>query len=45
MSRTGGTADDNGAGPRTSGNPTNYEAELSAIFEKIINNPQVRLVQ
>ena len=45
MSRTGGTADDNGAGPRTSGNPTNYEAELSAIFKQIINNPQVRLVQ
>jgi Flp pilus assembly protein TadG len=45
MSRTGGTADDDGAGPRTSGNPTNYEAELSAIFKQIINNPQVRLVQ
>jgi hypothetical protein len=45
MSRTGGSADDNGEGPRTSGNPVNYEAELSAIFKQIINNPQVRLVQ
>jgi hypothetical protein len=45
MSRTGGTADDNGQGPRTSGNPVNYEAELTAIFKAIIDNPQVRLVQ
>ena len=45
MSRTGGTADDDGYGPRTSGNPMTYEAELSAIFRQIINNPQVRLVQ
>jgi len=45
MSRTGGTANDDGEGPRTSGNPVNYEAELSAIFKQIINNPQVRLVQ
>ncbi len=45
MSRAGGTADDNGQGPRTSENPLSYEVELAAIFKKIINNPQVRLVQ
>ena len=45
LARLGNTADPDGTSPRTSGNPVNYEAELSAIFEEIINNPQVRLVQ
>jgi hypothetical protein len=45
LARLGNTADPDGNSPRTSGNPVNYEAELSTIFAEIIDNPQVRLVQ
>ena len=45
LARMGGTADDNGAAPRTSGNPAAIEAELSDIFTQIITSPAVRLVQ
>jgi uncharacterized protein YegL len=45
MARMGGTANDNGESMRTSGDPSEYEAEVSAIFKTIINNPQVRMVQ
>jgi len=45
MARMGDTADDDGQAPRTSGDPSAYEAELTAIFQDIISNPKVRLVQ
>ena len=45
LARMGGTADDNGQGPRGSGNPAEYEQRLTDIFKDIITNPQVRLVQ
>ncbi len=45
LSRTGGTADDGGSSPRGSGNPAQYEQRLTEIFEEIITNPKVRLVQ
>lgn len=45
MSRVGGSADENGQGPRGSGNPAEYEKRLADIFKKIITNPEVRLVQ
>ena len=45
MGRMGGTADDNGQSPRGSGNPAEYEQRLTEIFEEIITNPKVRLVQ
>ena len=45
MARMGKTADPNGQGPRGSGNPADYEARLTQIFEKIISNPRLRLVQ
>ncbi|MCC6127066.1 MAG: VWA domain-containing protein [Pirellulales bacterium] len=45
MARMGMTADQNGQGPRGSGNPGEYEARLTEIFESIINNPRLRLVQ
>jgi hypothetical protein len=45
MSRTGGTANDSGQGPRTGTNPVAYESQLSTIFKNIITNPQVRLVK
>jgi hypothetical protein len=45
LSRMGGTADDNGKSPRGSGNPAEYEQRLTDIFEDIISNPKVRLVQ
>jgi hypothetical protein len=45
MARMGGTGDDDGASPRGSGNPAEYEERLTQIFEDIITNPQVRLVQ
>jgi hypothetical protein len=41
----GGTDDENGQAPRTSGNPVGYETELTEIFEEIIDNPAVKLVQ
>jgi hypothetical protein len=45
MARMGQTADPNGQGPRGSGNPADYEARLTQIFQKIITNPRLRLVQ
>ncbi len=45
MARMGGTSNDDGQSPRGSGNPAEYERRLTEIFEKIITNPQVRLVQ
>ena len=45
MARLGGTANDAGQSPRGSGNPAEYEQRLTEIFEKIITNPRVRLVQ
>jgi hypothetical protein len=45
MARMGGTANDDGESPRGSGNPAEYEQRLTNIFEDIITNPKVRLVQ
>jgi len=45
LARMGATANDDGESPRGSGNPAEYEQRLSSIFEEIITNPQVRLVQ
>jgi hypothetical protein len=45
LARTGATADEGGESPRGSGNPAEYERRLTDIFEEIITNPQVRLVQ
>jgi Flp pilus assembly protein TadG len=45
MARVGNTADSNGHAPVTSGDPTSYETEMTALLDQIINNPQVHLVQ
>ena len=45
MARVGNTADNNGHAPATSGDPTSYESEMTALLDKIIDNPQVHLVQ
>lgn len=45
MARMGGTADDNGHAPTTSGNPSTYETEMTNLLHQIIDNPQVRLVK
>jgi len=45
MARMGGTANDAGQSPRGSGNPAQYEQILTDIFQKIITNPKIRLVQ
>jgi hypothetical protein len=45
VARAGGTADDNGLSPRGTGNPAEYEARLKQIFQNIISNAGVRLVQ
>lgn len=45
MARMGGTADSAGQSPRGSGNPAEYEQQLTEIFKEIISNPHVRLVQ
>ncbi len=45
MARVGGTADDNGNAPSTSGDPSTYETEMTDLLDKIIDNPQVRLVK
>jgi len=45
LARLGGTASNDGQSPRGSGNPAEYEQRLTDIFEEIITNPQVRLVQ
>jgi Flp pilus assembly protein TadG len=44
MARMGET-DKNGQGPRGSGNPADYEARLTEIFQNIITNPKLRIVQ
>ena len=45
MARMGDTANDDGQAPRTSGDPSAYEAELTAIFQNIIESPHVHLVR
>ncbi len=45
MARMGATANNSGQSARGSGNPADYEARLTDIFEKIITNPKLRLVQ
>lgn len=45
MARIGNTADNSGHAPVTSGDPNSYEAEMTALLDEIINNPQVHLVQ
>jgi hypothetical protein len=45
MARSASTAGDSGTAPRGSGNPAEYEAVLTSIFEKIIKSPSARLVQ
>ncbi|MFZ5832806.1 MAG: pilus assembly protein TadG-related protein [Planctomycetota bacterium] len=45
LAQLGGTADEGGQSARGSGNPAEYEQRLTEIFEEIITNPQVRLVQ
>ncbi len=45
MARMGGTDNEDGQAPRTSGNPVGYESELSELFQDIIENPAVRLVK
>jgi hypothetical protein len=45
MARMGGTADQNGHAPTTSGDPATYESEMTALLDQIIDNPQVHLVQ
>lgn len=45
MARMGSTANNDGQSPRGSGNPADYEQRLAEIFEKIITNPKLRLVQ
>lgn len=42
--RLGGTANEDGEGPRGSGNPAEYEQRLKDIFQNIISNPKARLV-
>ncbi len=44
MARMGDT-DKSGQGPRGSGNPADYEARLTEIFQNIITNPKLRIVQ
>lgn len=45
MARAAQTANMSGQSARGSGNPAEYEQRLIEMFEEIINNPQVRLVQ
>jgi hypothetical protein len=45
LARQGGTANSKGQSARGSGNPTEYEKQLTDIFEKIIKSPTARLVQ
>jgi Flp pilus assembly protein TadG len=45
MARVGGTADDNGHGLTTSGDPTTYETEMTSLLKQVVDNPSVRLVQ
>lgn len=43
--RMGATADKNGHSQRGTGNPADYQAVLTQIFNNIITNPKVRLVK
>ena len=45
VARMGATANNQGQSPRGSDDPTKYEAVLRQIFEDIITNPKLRLVQ
>ncbi len=45
IARMGETANDGGRSARGSGNPAEYEQRLTEIFEEIITNPKVRIVQ
>ena len=45
VARMGATANNLGQSPRGSDDPTKYEAVLRQIFEDIITNPKLRLVQ
>jgi hypothetical protein len=45
LARRAGTANTSGQSPRGSGNPAEYEARLTAIFQDIITSTRVRLVQ
>ncbi|MBN1395917.1 MAG: VWA domain-containing protein [Pirellulales bacterium] len=45
LARMGMTANTDGESPRGTADPTAYEAVLKDIFEKIITNPKLRLVQ
>ena len=45
LARIGGTANDNGESARGSGNPAEYEARLTEIFEDIITQRKIRLVE
>ena len=45
MARMGSTANPDGESPRGTADPSAYESVLKDIFEKIITNPKLRLVQ
>jgi Flp pilus assembly protein TadG len=45
MARMGATANNDGQSARGSGNPADYETRLTEIFQNIITNPKLRLVQ
>ena len=45
VARMGATANNEGQSPRGSDDPTEYEDVLKDIFERIITNPKLRLVQ
>lgn len=45
LARLGSTANTDGESPRGTADPTAYEDVLKDIFEKIITNPKLRLVQ
>lgn len=45
LARLGGTANEDGQSARGTGNPVDYEQRLTQIFEQIITNPKVRLVE
>jgi Flp pilus assembly protein TadG len=45
MARMGNTANNNGQAPRGSGDPSVYQAVLTQLFNNIVTNPKLRLVQ
>jgi hypothetical protein len=45
MARMGSTANTDGHSARGTGNPAQYEAVLTGIFNKIITNPKLRIVK